>query len=104
MKRHPIRKKTSISKTALPTSPPPSYASVASGRANTPNATNAQVQQQASEEALRQRTATELAKIAVIDSIVELEDLYQVLGVRRNAKTDEIRRGFLNRSRTCHPE
>jgi curved DNA-binding protein CbpA len=50
------------------------------------------------------RTAAEVAKIAVIDSIVEKEDLYEVLGVKRTAKAEEIRRGFLNRSRVCHPE
>lgn len=53
---------------------------------------------------LEERSPAELAKIKVIDSIVAQEDLYEILGVKRSAKTDEIRRGFLNRSRVCHPE
>jgi hypothetical protein len=104
VKRHPIRKRTaggSISE--LPTSPPPSYASVASGKSSAPGSTS-QAQERVGEDGTRQRTTAELAKIAVIDSIVNQEDLYEVLGVKRNAKNDEIRRGFLNRSRVCHPE
>lgn len=67
-------------------SPPPSYASVASG--STP-----QEQKQANE-----------AKYAIIETLLQEEDLYKLLGIKRNAKMDEIRRGFLNRSRICHPE
>lgn len=66
--------------------PPPSYASVASG------STQAE-KQQANE-----------AKIAIISQLLREEDLYKLLGVKRNAKQDEIRRGFLNRSRSCHPD
>jgi hypothetical protein len=96
VKRHPIRKKTG-SKTESPSSPPPSYASVAAGQ-------SASQEQALNEDGTRQRTAAEIVKIAVIDSIIKQEDLYEVLGVKRNAKNDEIRRGFLNRSRVCHPE
>lgn len=70
----------------MPKSPPPSYASVASGSTE-------QEKEQAAQ-----------AKIAVIEAILEEEDLYKLLGVKRNAKPDEIRRGFLNRSRSCHPD
>lgn len=99
IKRQPIRKRGG---NKVPTSPPPSYASVASGQSR---AENVSIEGQfASEESQRLRTAAELTKIAVIDSIVIQEDLYEVLGVKRNAKTEEIRRGFLNRSRVCHPE
>lgn len=70
----------------LGTSPPPSYASVASG--STP-----EEQKQANE-----------AKYAIIESILAEEDLYKLLGIKKTAKVDEIRRGFLNRSRVCHPE
>ncbi|CAO1629368.1 unnamed protein product [Parajaminaea phylloscopi] len=70
----------------VPTSPPPSYASVAAG--------------QTSEE----RRQASAAKIAIIESILGQEDLYLVLGIKRSAKPDEVRRGFLNRSRSCHPD
>lgn len=69
-----------------PTSPPPSYASVTAGQ-------SAQEREQAKQ-----------AKIAIIESILAEEDLYKLLGVKRNAKQDEIRRGFLSRSRSCHPD
>jgi hypothetical protein len=49
-------------------------------------------------------TPAELAKVQIVDAIVQEEDLYKVLGVSRKAKADEIRRGFLARSRVCHPE
>lgn len=104
MKRHPIRKKaTGSNKNDLPISPPPSYASVAAGKSSV-HGPSVSGQEHTSEESIHQRTAAELAKIAVINSIVNQEDLYEVLGVKRNAKNDEIRRGFLNRSRVCHPE
>ena len=99
VKRHPIRKRGGND---VPTSPPPSYASVAAGKTPAPN--HSIQGQLADDESNRQRTAAELAKIAAIDLIVKQEDLYEVLGVKRNAKSDEIRRGFLNRSRVCHPE
>lgn len=44
------------------------------------------------------------AKIALIDEILNEENLYKLLGVGRTAKIEEIRRGFLMRSRVCHPE
>ncbi|KAL9938107.1 hypothetical protein V8E36_002730 [Tilletia maclaganii] len=65
------------------TSPPPSYDEV---------------------QAQQGRSAADKAKLAVIDSIIAEQDLYKVLGIKRNAKTDEIRRAFLNRSRVCHPD
>ncbi|PWN54191.1 DnaJ-domain-containing protein, partial [Violaceomyces palustris] len=43
-------------------------------------------------------------KLLVVDSIIAEDDLYKVLAVPRNAKPEEIRRGFLNRSRVCHPD
>lgn len=70
----------------LPTSPPPSYASVASGHTPT------------------EKAQATTAKLAIIDTILHEEDLYKLLGVKRSAKPDEIRRGFLNRSRACHPD
>jgi hypothetical protein len=99
IKRQPIRKRGG---NKAPTSPPPSYASVASGQSSTEDISIEG--RLANEERQRMRTAAEVAKIAVIDSIVEKEDLYEVLGVKRTAKAEEIRRGFLNRSRVCHPE
>lgn len=104
VKRHPIRKRNGHHD--IPTSPPPSYASVASGRSSPPlHEPSASIHEQlANEEAARHRSAAELAKILVIDAIVKEEDLYKVLAVKRNAKAEEIRRGFLNRSRVCHPE
>ncbi|CAO1621012.1 unnamed protein product [Sympodiomycopsis kandeliae] len=68
------------------TSPPPSYASVAAG--STPE---------------EQRQANK-AKYAIIQTLIEEQDLYKLLGIKKNAKMDEIRRGFLNRSRSCHPD
>ncbi|KAI5476700.1 hypothetical protein MNV49_007358 [Pseudohyphozyma bogoriensis] len=32
------------------------------------------------------------------------ENLYEILGVGKKAKSEEIRRGFLSRSRVCHPD
>lgn len=100
LKRQSVRRRAGNN---VPTSPPPSYASVASGQSPV-EAANSIEEQLATDESQRLRTAADLAKIAVIDSIVKQEDLYEVLGVKRNAKSDEIRRGFLNRSRVCHPE
>jgi curved DNA-binding protein CbpA len=40
----------------------------------------------------------------LVDRINNEEDLYRILGVARKAKTEEIRRAFLGRSRLCHPE
>lgn len=68
------------------TSPPPSYASVAAG---------------ATPEEQKQANA---AKYAIIETLIQEEDLYKLLGVKKSAKVDEVRRGFLNRSRICHPE
>ncbi|KAH7106307.1 DnaJ-domain-containing protein [Auriculariales sp. MPI-PUGE-AT-0066] len=43
---------------------------------------------------------------ATIDSILALEDLYDVLGVERSTNLDQqtLRRGYLSRSRACHPD
>lgn len=38
------------------------------------------------------------------DAICEEDELYAILGLRKKAKPDEIRRAFLGRSRLCHPE
>lgn len=89
VKRHPKK---------VPHSPPPSYASVAAAT-ETPSSTIT-----TDEEKKAARSAADLVKIAVIDEIVLKEDLYEVLGVKKNAKNEEIRRGFLNRSRICHPD
>ncbi|PWZ00140.1 DnaJ-domain-containing protein [Testicularia cyperi] len=43
-------------------------------------------------------------KVRVIDEIIAEDNLYKVLGVKRNAKSEEIRRAFLTRSRSCHPD
>lgn len=40
----------------------------------------------------------------LVDSINATDELYLILGVTRKAKSEEIRRGFLGRSRICHPE
>ncbi|KAK4047332.1 hypothetical protein OIV83_005510 [Microbotryomycetes sp. JL201] len=42
--------------------------------------------------------------IALVKLINETEDLYQILGVNKKAKSEEIRRAFLGRSRICHPD
>ncbi|KIS68618.1 uncharacterized protein UMAG_03194 [Mycosarcoma maydis] len=44
------------------------------------------------------------AKVQVIEDIIEEDNLYKVLGINRNAKNEEIRRAFLTRSRSCHPD
>ncbi|TKY84774.1 hypothetical protein EX895_005854 [Sporisorium graminicola] len=44
------------------------------------------------------------AKVQVIEDIIAEDNLYKVLGIKRSAKNEEIRRGFLNRSRSCHPD
>jgi hypothetical protein len=81
-------------------SPPPSYASVA---ADAPSASG---ETYGTGEGGSDRVKTEArrAKIAVIDEILAQDDLYKLLNVGKKAKTDEIRRGFLHRSRLCHPE
>ncbi|GAA5871159.1 hypothetical protein JCM3774_006808 [Rhodotorula dairenensis] len=40
----------------------------------------------------------------LVDEINVEEDLYKILGVKRRAKTDEVRRAFLARSRVIHPD
>ncbi|GAA5889997.1 hypothetical protein JCM6882_009193 [Rhodosporidiobolus microsporus] len=40
----------------------------------------------------------------LVDVVNEEEDLYAILGVGRRAKTEEIRRAFLGRSRVIHPD
>lgn len=40
----------------------------------------------------------------LVDEINVEENLYKILGVKRRAKTEEIRRAFLARSRIIHPE
>ncbi|GAA5849268.1 hypothetical protein JCM8547_006497 [Rhodosporidiobolus lusitaniae] len=40
----------------------------------------------------------------LVDAVNIEEELYVILGVERNAKTDEIRRAFLARSRVIHPD
>ncbi|PWN45071.1 DnaJ-domain-containing protein [Ceraceosorus guamensis] len=96
VKRHP-KKTPGAPPNGLPTSPPPSYASVAAGLARAGGVT----EQEGGKPAW---TPAELAKISVIDGIAEEEDLYKVLGIRKTAKQDEVRRGFLARSRVCHPD
>ncbi len=94
-----------------PSSPPPSYDSVAGNAPPPPpppaasnsrsTGTGAAPQQSTGDAA---KDAARRAKLAVIDEILAQDDLYKLLNVGRKAKTDEIRRGFLNRSRLCHPE
>ncbi|KAN0059824.1 hypothetical protein ACQY0O_008398 [Thecaphora frezii] len=43
-------------------------------------------------------------KLDLLEALCVEEDLYKVLDVKRNAKPEEIRRAFLNRSRVCHPD
>ncbi|KAG0662771.1 hypothetical protein C6P46_003084 [Rhodotorula mucilaginosa] len=40
----------------------------------------------------------------LVDEINVEENLYKILGVKRRAKTDEVRRAFLARSRIIHPD
>ncbi|KAK4055350.1 hypothetical protein OIO90_003188 [Microbotryomycetes sp. JL221] len=42
--------------------------------------------------------------IALVTLINETEDLYKILGLNKKAKTEDIRRAFLGRSRICHPD
>lgn len=44
------------------------------------------------------------SKVRIIDQIIAEDNLYKVLGVTRLAKTEDIRRAFLTRSRSCHPD
>ncbi len=44
------------------------------------------------------------SKVQVIEDIIAEENLYKVLNVKRNAKNEDIRRAFLARSRSCHPD
>ncbi|GAA5997822.1 hypothetical protein JCM5350_005778, partial [Sporobolomyces pararoseus] len=40
----------------------------------------------------------------LVDRINKTDELYEILGVGKRAKSEEIRRGFLGRSRICHPD
>lgn len=40
----------------------------------------------------------------LVDQINMEENLYRILGVKRRADAEEIRRAFLNRSKLIHPE
>ncbi|GAA5949063.1 hypothetical protein JCM3765_004000 [Sporobolomyces pararoseus] len=40
----------------------------------------------------------------LVNEINQTDELYQILGVGKRAKSEEIRRGFLGRSRICHPD
>lgn len=40
----------------------------------------------------------------MVDLINNTEDLYKILGIGRRAKSEEVRKAFLGRSRVCHPE
>ncbi|GAA5872006.1 hypothetical protein JCM16303_000943 [Sporobolomyces ruberrimus] len=40
----------------------------------------------------------------LVDQINKTDELYEILGVAKRAKGEEIRRGFLGRSRICHPD
>lgn len=66
--------------------PPPPYASIATGSTS------------------EERKQAQDAKVAIIEEILKEEDLYRLLGCKKSSKPEEIRRGFLNRSRSCHPE
>lgn len=44
------------------------------------------------------------SKVKVIEEIIAEENLYKVLGIARTAKNEDIRRAFLTRSRSCHPD
>lgn len=44
------------------------------------------------------------SKVQIIEDIIAEENLYNVLNIKKNAKTEEIRRAFLTRSRSCHPD
>lgn len=61
-------------------------------------------EQQAKTAEMRAKDEARRHKVAIIDEILLQDDLYKLLDVSRKAKTDEIRRGFLKRSRLCHPE
>lgn len=92
VRRRPLKQQGARgSDPTAPRSPPPSYASVAAAHGDVPPPPG-------------DWTPAELAKVQIVDAIVQEEDLYKVLGVGRKAKADEIRRGFLARSRVCHPE
>lgn len=66
--------------------PPPPYASIATGSTS------------------EERKQAQDAKVAIIEEILKEDDLYKLLGCKKSSKPEEIRRGFLNRSRSCHPE
>ena len=65
---------------------------------------DAEEQQMPQTAEMRAKEEARRHKVAIIDEILLQDDLYKLLDVSRKAKTDEIRRGFLKRSRLCHPE
>ncbi|KAI8977299.1 hypothetical protein BDF20DRAFT_836117 [Mycotypha africana] len=47
---------------------------------------------------------TESERYKVVDEILAAPDYYRILGVTRNASTEEIRRAYIKKSRICHPD
>ncbi|KAG0756405.1 hypothetical protein G6F24_011174 [Rhizopus arrhizus] len=43
-------------------------------------------------------------KYRIVDEILSATDYYHVLGVKRNATSEEIRRAYIKKSRICHPD
>ena len=44
------------------------------------------------------------SKVQIIEDIIAEDNLYKVLGIKSNAKNEDIRRAFLTGSRSCHPD
>ncbi|ODQ53889.1 DnaJ-domain-containing protein [Saitoella complicata NRRL Y-17804] len=40
----------------------------------------------------------------IVEEILQLDDLYQILGASRTSKPEELRRAYLDRCRICHPD
>ncbi|KAG1113355.1 hypothetical protein G6F42_014488 [Rhizopus arrhizus] len=43
-------------------------------------------------------------KYRFVDEILSAPDYYRVLGIKKDAPTEEIRRAYIRRSRVCHPD
>merc|ERR1712230_325594 len=57
-----------------------------------------------SDEGHQTESAIFTQKDDIIHSVLREEDLYQILGAPRTASPAELRRCYLERSKTCHPD
>ncbi|GAA6043376.1 hypothetical protein JCM8097_005290 [Rhodosporidiobolus ruineniae] len=86
----------------LPSSRPPSFYAPSSASSSSSSSASTSPSPSAFDTAFPPPPRGEAEDL--VDVLNEEEDLYRILGVGRRAKTEEIRRAFLARSRVIHPD